>query len=156
MAGGHPGLVRLLNVTGLSYRLLVMRSVVLPLAAMLLSAVAGCTDSGAPPQPSSPVPSQDHAAQAVIVVQYGIGAGDKRVNPSAFGRVTAGRCLAWHDLMARGAGTYEVHLRIPAGEVASTKRSVQMLVKHAAITIRGDAAFADTPTKMADPSPLDC
>jgi hypothetical protein len=133
-----------------------MKSVVLPLAAMLLLSVAGCTDSGGPPQPSSPVPSQDHAAQAVMLVRYGIGAGDKRVDPSAFGRVTAGRCLAWHDLMARGAGIYEVHLRIPAEEVASTRRSVQLLVKHAGITIRGDAAFANTPTKMADPSPLDC
>ena len=84
------------------------------------------------------------------------GPGDKRVMPTALRTVTGDSCLAWHDLMARGAGIYEVHLRVPAAHVASAKRSVRMLVKHPAIEVAPDATFGGPPTNMADPFQVNC
>ena len=126
----------------------------LPLAPVLVLAVSGCTSShGHAP---TLMPSQQRASQVVMVVDYGIGAGDKRVMPTAFRRVTGGSCLAWQDLMARGAGLYDVHLRIPPAHVASAKRAAQMLVKHAVIEVARDTTFADPPSNMADPSRVNC
>jgi hypothetical protein len=126
----------------------------LPLATVLVLSVSGCTNSHRPAP--TPMPSQKSASQVVVVVDYGIGAGDKRVMPTAFRRVTGGSCLAWQDLMSRGAGIYELHLRIPSAHVAIAKRSAQMLVKHALIAVAPDTTFADPPTNMEDPSQISC
>lgn len=82
-------------------RVLRIVKTLLPLATALALSVSGCTNSrGHAP---TPVPSQQAASPVVMVVDYGIGAGDKRVEPTAFRRVGSGGCLAWHDLFSRGA-----------------------------------------------------
>jgi hypothetical protein len=92
-----------------------------------------------------------------MVVDYGIGAGDKRVMPTALGRATGANCLAWLDPSGRGAALYEVHLRVPSAEVASAKRSVQMILGRVPIKVAEDGTFADLPTWMGrHPFQRDC